>query len=64
MNLELAQDFERPERDARFFTRMGWVLALVGAGSFSPGPAWRRWTRASPCKAPWWFPASARPCSR
>ncbi|WP_411384719.1 HlyD family type I secretion periplasmic adaptor subunit [Pseudomonas sp. MPB03] len=34
MNLEHSQDVERPERDARFFTRMGWALALVGAGSF------------------------------
>lgn len=25
---------ERPERDARFFSRMGWILAIVGAGSF------------------------------
>jgi len=25
---------ERPERDARFFARMGWILAIVGAGSF------------------------------
>jgi len=25
---------ERPERDARFFVRMGWILAIVGAGSF------------------------------
>lgn len=34
MNLEHSQDVEQPERDARFFTRMGWALALVGAGSF------------------------------
>lgn len=25
---------ERPERDARFFARLGWILAVVGAGSF------------------------------
>ena len=25
---------ERPERDAHFFARLGWMLALVGAGSF------------------------------
>ncbi len=25
---------ERPERDAHFFARMGWILAIVGAGSF------------------------------
>ncbi|MGF6558605.1 protease secretion system membrane fusion protein [Pseudomonas sp. S30_BP2TU TE3576] len=25
---------ERPERDARYFVRLGWMLALVGAGSF------------------------------
>ncbi len=25
---------ERPERNAGFFARMGWVLAIVGAGSF------------------------------
>ena len=25
---------ERVERDAGFFARMGWILALVGAGSF------------------------------
>lgn len=30
----LGQPLERPERDARFFTRMGWALALIGAGSF------------------------------
>lgn len=30
----LRQPLERPERDARFFTRMGWALALIGAGSF------------------------------
>ncbi|SDT22255.1 membrane fusion protein AprE [Pseudomonas asplenii] len=26
--------FERPERDARFFVRAGWWLALLGAGGF------------------------------
>ena len=25
---------ERPERDAHFFARLGWMLAIVGAGSF------------------------------
>jgi len=25
---------ERPEHDAHFFARMGWILAIVGAGSF------------------------------
>ena len=25
---------EHPERDARFFTRLGWALAIIGAGSF------------------------------
>ncbi|MCE0460853.1 HlyD family type I secretion periplasmic adaptor subunit [Pseudomonas uvaldensis] len=30
----VGQPLERPERDARFFTRMGWALALIGAGSF------------------------------
>jgi len=24
----------RPERDARYFARVGWILAIVGAGSF------------------------------
>ncbi|MEN2394267.1 HlyD family type I secretion periplasmic adaptor subunit [Pseudomonas halotolerans] len=34
MNLEHFQALERPERDARFFTRLGWALAIMGAGSF------------------------------
>jgi len=38
MNLEHSprpgQPLERPERDAGFFTRMGWALAIIGAGSF------------------------------
>ncbi|WP_458238142.1 biotin/lipoyl-binding protein, partial [Pseudomonas sp. P5_A2_2] len=25
---------ERPERDAGYFARLGWILAIVGAGSF------------------------------
>lgn len=34
MMIEQGYAPERPERDARFFARMGWVLALAGAGSF------------------------------
>lgn len=34
MTLEHTRHHERPERDARFFMRMGWALALLGAGSF------------------------------
>ncbi|MBC3345884.1 MULTISPECIES: HlyD family type I secretion periplasmic adaptor subunit [Pseudomonas] len=34
MNLQHSQDLEHPERDARFFTRLGWALAIIGAGSF------------------------------
>ncbi|BAQ80875.1 membrane fusion protein [Pseudomonas sp. St29] len=32
----IEQDYapERVERDAGFFARLGWILALVGAGSF------------------------------
>ena len=33
-NMEHAYLTERPERDAKFFARMGWILAIVGAGSF------------------------------
>ena len=33
-NMEHAYLSERPERDAKFFARMGWILAIVGAGSF------------------------------
>ena len=33
-NMEHAYLHERPERDAKFFARMGWILAIVGAGSF------------------------------
>lgn len=63
MMIEQGYAPERPERDARFFARMGWVLALAGAGSFFSGRPWRRWTRASRCKARWWSRASARPCN-
>ncbi|WP_095147675.1 HlyD family type I secretion periplasmic adaptor subunit [Pseudomonas sp. Irchel s3a18] len=34
MTIEQAYLPERPERDAGFFARMGWILAVVGAGSF------------------------------
>lgn len=34
MIIEQAYLPERPERDAGFFARMGWILAVVGAGSF------------------------------
>lgn len=40
------------QRDANFFARMGWLLTVVGAGGFSCGPAWRRWTRGFRCRAP------------
>jgi len=33
-NMEQVDIAERPERDARYFVRLGWMLALVGAGSF------------------------------
>lgn len=33
-SMEQVDIAERPERDARYFVRLGWVLALVGAGSF------------------------------
>ena len=33
-SMEHAYVTERPERDAKFFARMGWILAIVGAGSF------------------------------
>ncbi|MFJ5238060.1 HlyD family type I secretion periplasmic adaptor subunit [Pseudomonas neuropathica] len=33
-SMEHAYITERPERDAKFFARMGWILAIVGAGSF------------------------------
>jgi len=33
-SMEHAYIAERPERDAKFFARMGWILAIVGAGSF------------------------------
>lgn len=29
-----AYEYAHPERDARFFSRMGWVLTVLGAGSF------------------------------
>lgn len=33
---QINQDYEQshPERDARFFSRMGWLLTVVGAGGF------------------------------
>lgn len=34
MTIEQQYTADRPERDARFFARMGWILAVVGAGSF------------------------------
>ncbi|MBU6959785.1 HlyD family type I secretion periplasmic adaptor subunit [Pseudomonas sp. CVAP len=34
MTIEQGYAPERPERDAGFFARMGWMLAVVGAGSF------------------------------
>ncbi|MFJ2362330.1 HlyD family type I secretion periplasmic adaptor subunit [Pseudomonas sp. NPDC087697] len=34
MTIEQGYAPERPERDAGFFARMGWILAVVGAGSF------------------------------
>ncbi|RON09826.1 hemolysin D [Pseudomonas brassicacearum] len=34
MTIEQGYAPERPERDAGFFARMGWTLAVVGAGSF------------------------------
>ncbi len=34
MTIEQGYAPERPERDAGFFTRIGWMLAVVGAGSF------------------------------
>lgn len=34
MTIEQAYLPERPERDAGFFARMGWILTVVGAGSF------------------------------
>ncbi|MCU1751186.1 HlyD family type I secretion periplasmic adaptor subunit [Pseudomonas sp. 6D_7.1_Bac1] len=34
MTIEQGYASERPERDAGFFARMGWILAVVGAGSF------------------------------
>jgi protease secretion system membrane fusion protein len=33
-SMEQVDIAERPESDARYFVRLGWVLALVGAGSF------------------------------
>ena len=33
-SMEQVDIAEGPERDARYFVRLGWVLALVGAGSF------------------------------
>ena len=37
MNLEhtqIPETLERCEHDARFYTRLGWALAILGAGSF------------------------------
>lgn len=34
MTIEQAYAPERPERDAGYFARLGWILAVVGAGSF------------------------------
>ncbi|WP_371918473.1 HlyD family type I secretion periplasmic adaptor subunit [Pseudomonas sp. FW300-N1A1] len=34
MTIEHTDAPERPERDAGFFARMGWILTVVGAGSF------------------------------
>ena len=35
-SLQINQDYEQthPERDARFFSRLGWILTIAGAGSF------------------------------
>ncbi|KIH83301.1 ABC-type protease exporter, membrane fusion protein (MFP) family component PrtE/AprE [Pseudomonas batumici] len=32
--MQISSSVERPERDARYFARLGWLLALLGAGSF------------------------------
>ena len=55
---------ERPERDAKFFARMGWILAIVGAGSFFTWASWRRSIKAFRCRARSWCRASAKPCNR
>ncbi|MGE8175700.1 HlyD family type I secretion periplasmic adaptor subunit [Pseudomonas fluorescens] len=34
MTIEQGYAPERPERDAGYFARLGWILAVVGAGSF------------------------------
>lgn len=34
MTIEQGYAPERPERGAGYFTRLGWILAVVGAGSF------------------------------
>jgi len=32
--MQISSSVEPPERDARYFARLGWLLALLGAGSF------------------------------
>lgn len=53
-NMEHAYITERPERDAKFFARMGWILAIVGAGSFFTWAALAPLDQGFRCRAPWW----------